>query len=141
MRRAIDERGWGLWAVEVQGIFAGLTGLNTPTFSTHFTPCTEIGWRFRPEFWGRGLAFRAACQALRFGFESLRLLEIVSFTVATNVRSRNLMERLGFSRDEAGDFNHPSIPSGHPLRPHVLYRLQNLTAPVPVNPPNGAVSS
>src|SRR5881396_3712663 len=30
VRRAIDERGWGLWAVEVDGVFAGFTGLNIP---------------------------------------------------------------------------------------------------------------
>jgi ribosomal-protein-alanine N-acetyltransferase len=32
------------------------------------------------------------------------------------------MERLGFVRDEASDFDHPSIPEGHELRHHVLYR-------------------
>src|SRR5712671_4916140 len=62
-RRAIDERGWGLWAVEVDGVFAGFTGLNAPSFSAPVMPCTEIGWRFRREFWGRGLAIRAAREA------------------------------------------------------------------------------
>ena len=122
LRKAIDERGWGLWAVEVDGTFAGFTGVSIPTFSAPFTPCTEIGWRFRREFWGRGLATRAAQEALRFGFERLKLSEIVSFTAAINVRSRKLMERLGFGRDEDGDFDHPAIPQGHVLRAHVLYR-------------------
>ena len=26
-------------------------------------------------------------------------------------------------RDPAGDFGHPALPEGHPVRPHVLYRL------------------
>jgi len=124
MRSAIDERGWGLWAVEVEGVFAGFTGLSIPAFSAHFTPCTEIGWRFRREFWGRGLACQAACEALAFGFESLKLAEIVSFTAATNIRSRRLMERLGLVYDASGDFDHPSVPEGHVLRRHVLYRLK-----------------
>src|SRR5258706_2207314 len=123
LRRAIDERGWGLWAVDVDGVFAGFTGLNIPSFSAHFTSCTEIGWRFRREFWGQGLAYRAACEALLFGFDSLKLPEIVSFTAATNLRSRRLMERLRFDRDASGDFDHPSIPEGHVLRRHVLYRI------------------
>lgn len=127
-RRAIDEHGWGLWAVEVDGVFAGFTGLNAPSFTAHFTPCTEIGWRFRREFWGRGLACRAAREALRFGFESLKLAEIVAFTSATNVRSRRLMERLAFERDAGGDFDHPSIPEGHALRCHVLYRIRAETS-------------
>src|SRR5215475_3780294 len=75
-RRAIAERGWGLWAVDVDGVFAGFTGLSVPSFSAPFTPCTEIGWRFLREFWGRGLAYRAARQALVFGFETLKLAEI-----------------------------------------------------------------
>jgi RimJ/RimL family protein N-acetyltransferase len=49
---------------------------------------------------------------------------VVSFTVPLNRRSRAVMERLGMSRDEAGDFDHPRLPAGHPLRRHVLYRLR-----------------
>jgi RimJ/RimL family protein N-acetyltransferase len=124
LRKAIDERGWGLWAVEVDGKFAGFTGLSIPAFSAPFTPCTEIGWRFRREFWGRGLATRAAEEALRFGFEKLKLSEIVSFTAAINERSWRLMERLGFERDANGDFDHPAIAEGHVLLRHVLYRKE-----------------
>ena len=123
LRRAIAKRGWGLWVVEVDGDFAGFTGLNEPTFAAPFMPCTEIGWRLRREFWGRGIAIRAAREALAFGFHHLHLAEIVSFTAATNVRSWRLMERLGFRRDVDGDFDHPALPEGHPLRRHVLYRL------------------
>ena len=126
MQRSIDERGWGQWVVEVDGRFAGFTGLSIPSFSAPFMPCTEIGWRFRREFWGRGLAFRAATQALTFGFSTLQLAEIVSFTASVNVRSRRLMERLGFSHDEPGDFEHPKIPEGHWLRRHVLYRKRRI---------------
>jgi RimJ/RimL family protein N-acetyltransferase len=123
VRRAIDERGWGLWAVDVDGEFAGFAGLNVPTFSAPFMPCVEIGWRFHRKFWGRSLAYRAARAALSFGFESLKLAEVVSFTAATNLRSRRLMERLGLEHEADGDFDHPSLPEGHALRRHVLYRI------------------
>jgi ribosomal-protein-alanine N-acetyltransferase len=76
----------------------------------------------RREFWGRGLARAAAEQALEFGFSRLGLAEIVAFTAAVNLRSIRLMERLGFSRDPGGDFDHPALAAGHPLRRHVLYR-------------------
>ncbi len=33
------------------------------------------------------------------------------------------MRRLGMHRDAAGDFEHPNLPLGHPLRPHWLYRI------------------
>lgn len=124
IRERLAERGWGLWAVEVDGAFAGFTGLAQPRFAAHFTPCVEIGWRFRREYWGRGIAHAAALQAEAFAFEQLQLPELVSFTAASNTRSRRLMERLGFTRDERDDFLHPSLPEGSPLRPHVLYRKQ-----------------
>ncbi len=98
-RAFIAERGWGLWAVDVDGSFAGFTGLANPTFEAPFMPCVEVGWRLRREYWGRGIAFRAALLALDYGFSVLRLQEIVSFTAAVNVRSRRLMERLGFVHD------------------------------------------
>jgi ribosomal-protein-alanine N-acetyltransferase len=41
------------------------------------------------------------------------------------------MERLGMRRDPGEDFDfvHPRLPPGHPLRRHVLYRLQRPEAP------------
>ena len=89
---------------------------------------TEIGWTLARRHWGHGYATEAARAALAFGFDSLALPEIVSFTVPGNTRSRALMERLGMTRDPADDFDHPSIPDGHPLRRHVLYRLPALRA-------------
>jgi RimJ/RimL family protein N-acetyltransferase len=122
MKSGIEERGWGVWAVDVDGVFAGMTGLLSPRFTAHFTPCIEILWRFRRQFWGRGLAHAAALQAVEYGFSTLRLTEIVAFTAVSNLRSVRLMERLEFTRDIGGDFEHPRIPQGHPLRHHVLYR-------------------
>lgn len=121
-REGVDRRGWGFWAVEVDGEFAGLTGLAEPRFEAHFTPCVEIGWRFARKFWGRGLAFAAARQAEDYAFSVLKLDALVSFTAVTNTPSRRLMDRLGFRYDPAGDFQHPNVPENHPLRPHVLYR-------------------
>lgn len=61
-----------------------------------------------------------------FGFNALGLREIVSFTVPANRRSRRVMEKIGMARDPAGDFDHPALPEGHPLRRHVLYRIARL---------------
>ncbi|HLP26171.1 MAG TPA: GNAT family N-acetyltransferase, partial [Acidobacteriota bacterium] len=47
------------------------------------------------------------------------------FTVLANERSWRVMERLGFARDPAEDFDHPRLPEGHPLRRHILYRKKN----------------
>jgi RimJ/RimL family protein N-acetyltransferase len=63
--------------------------------------------------------------ALDDGFDRLKLQEIVALTVPTNSRSRRVMERLGMTRSEADDFDHPLVPDGHSLKGHVLYRLQS----------------
>lgn len=121
-RGLIEERGWGLWALDVDGELAGFVGLAIPSFQASFTPCVEAGWRLRREYWGRSIAYQGALQALRYGFEVLKLPQIVSFTAAVNLPSRRLMERLGFTHDAAGDFDHPALPAGHALQRHVLYR-------------------
>ncbi|MRU32319.1 GNAT family N-acetyltransferase, partial [Xylella fastidiosa subsp. multiplex] len=54
------------------------------------------------------------------------LPEIVSFTVADNARSRAMMRRLGM-REDPQRFDHPAVPDGHPLKAHVLYRLDRGT--------------
>jgi RimJ/RimL family protein N-acetyltransferase len=120
-----DRHGFGLWAVEVcdQTSFAGFVGLSVPQFEAHFTPCVEIGWRLGAEHWGHGYATEAAAAVLGVGFELLRLAEIVSFTVPGNARSRRVMQRIGMKHHPSDDFDHPLLPTGHPLRRHVLYRI------------------
>lgn len=117
--------GFGLWALErlEDGGFLGFTGLSRPSFEAHFTPAVEVGWRLARHAWGHGYATEAAHEAVAFGFETVGLDEIVSFTVPANVRSRAVMERLGMHHDPADDFDHPKLPEDHPLRRHVLYRL------------------
>jgi len=121
-----DRHGFGLWAVEApdSAPFVGFAGLSAPSFEAAFTPCVEVGWRLAAPFWGHGYATEAARAAVADGFGRLALAEIVSFTVPANRRSRAVMERLGMTHDPVDDFDHPALPEGHPLRPHVLYRLR-----------------
>jgi RimJ/RimL family protein N-acetyltransferase len=120
------QQGFGFWAVEVPGVapFIGCVGLNVPTFEAPFMPAVEIGWRLGADFWGQGYASEAARVALEFGFDAALLDEIVAFTAARNVRSQRVMERIRMTRDPHDDFEHPGLPVGSPLRPHVLYRIR-----------------
>jgi ribosomal-protein-alanine N-acetyltransferase len=120
-------QGFGLWAIEIPDVapFIGFAGLAVPRFSARFTPCVEVGWRLAFEHWGRGYATEAARLALAYGFGSLALSEVVSFTSTGNHRSRAVMERLGMRRDPADDFDHPALAESHPLRRHVLYRIDS----------------
>ena len=117
--------GFGLWAVELPAVapFIGFIGLSVPRFQAHFTPCVEIGWRLAHPYWGKGYASEGGKCVLAHAFDQLQLNEIVSFTAQVNFRSRAVMERIGMRRDQSGDFDHPALPDGHRLRPHVLYRV------------------
>ena len=125
IRERWAELGYGLWAVERKdtGGFIGYVGLWPATFPAHFTPAVEVGWRLAADQWGRGYATEGARAALEYGFGTLALDEIVSFTSARNLRSIRVMERLGMHRDARDDFEHPNVPEG-PLRTHVLYRIK-----------------
>jgi RimJ/RimL family protein N-acetyltransferase len=119
------ERGFGLWALERldSGDFIGFTGLSVPRFTSPFTPAVEVGWRLARSAWGVGFASEAARAAVDDGFGRVGLGQIVSFTTVANRRSRVVMDRLGMRHDRVDDFDHPGLPEGHPLRRHVLYRL------------------
>ena len=126
MNAALEAQGWGLWALERldTGELIGFTGLAVPRYDLPFTPCVEVGWRLARSAWGRGLATEAAREALRVAFDEVGLPEVVAMTSVANTPSRAVMERLGMTRDPADDFEHPGVPPGHPLRPHVLYRIR-----------------
>jgi RimJ/RimL family protein N-acetyltransferase len=120
------ERGFGLWAVDAPGLgFIGFVGLWWAAFPAPFAPAMEVGWRLGREAWGHGYATEAAREGLRYGFETVGLDEIVSFTVPQNERSWRVMERIGLVRDPSGDFDHPRVdPIAYPrLVRHVLYGL------------------
>ena len=120
-----DDVGWGLWAVEVPGTasFVGYVGLWPAEYVE--PGMVEVGWRLARDHWGHGYATEAAREGLHFGFETVRLDEIVSFTVPQNTRSLAVMERIGLVRDPEGDFDHPRVDAAcYPqLVRHVLYRL------------------
>ncbi len=126
MHTHLEEHGWGLWAVEVRASdeFIGFVGV----WPIGFDPFRqreqrEIGWRLQRSAWGHGYASEAASAALEYAFTDLGWPEVVSFTAVRNVRSQAVMERIGMVRDPSSDFDHPSVPEGHPVRPHVVYRI------------------
>jgi RimJ/RimL family protein N-acetyltransferase len=118
------QHGFTFFAAELRHTaqFIGFIGIVHTPFEAPFTPCVEIGWRLAAEFWGQGLATEGAKAVLRVGFDEWKLPEIVALTVPANLRSRRVMEKLGMTYNPADDFDHPRLPQGHPLRPHVLYR-------------------
>jgi len=114
-----QREGFGLWCADLHGEALGFAGLSRPSWRDG----VEIGWRIKSECWGQGYATEAAAAVLDHAFESLGLDDVISFTAATNVASRRVMEKIGLGYDPEGDFDHPNVKPGSSPRAHVLYRL------------------
>ena len=83
--------------------FCGLKRVNTPG-SGDLMGTPEIGWRLRESAWGQGIASEAAAASLDLAFGRFGYPSVVALTVAANVPSQRLMERLGMQRREDLDF-------------------------------------
>lgn len=116
-------QGWGVWAIlDEHNKVVGAAGLQTVRPGMPFVG-VEAAWRLRADAWGRGYVSMVMPALLEDGFDRLPLVEIVTCTARSNVRSQAVMQRLGFRRDEARDFDHPALAEDHPLRPHVMYSM------------------
>lgn len=97
--------GFGLWIALDRNTetVIGYVGLCVPRFLPEILPAVEVGWRFDPGVWGRGLATEAATAALREGFTTLGLDEICSVPQSDNPASVRVAERLGMRLDREVD--------------------------------------
>ena len=124
---------FGAAELKSTGQFVGLIGLGYIPDETRAAirgqPAVEIGWQFGRDFWGQGLAPEGARAWLGHGFRVLGLPGIVACTYAGNLPSQRVMAKIGMVRDPAADFQHPRLAPGHPLRPHVVYRISNPASP------------
>jgi RimJ/RimL family protein N-acetyltransferase len=117
----IEQQGFGLWALEVieSGQFIGFTGLNPMPEGVPGAGGMEVGWRLVRNAWHHGYATEAANASLDVAFNGVGLAEIWSMTSVLNEPSQAVMRRIGLT--EHGRFEHPRVPEGSPLRPHVVY--------------------
>jgi RimJ/RimL family protein N-acetyltransferase len=129
LMRRWRETGLAFSAAErrADGAVVGMVGLSRIGFGapSPLNGCVEVGWRLARAYWGEGYATEAARAWITHGFDAVGCDEIVAFTVPANRPSQAVMRRLGMVRDPSRDFAHPGLQPGHPLRPHILYRLRN----------------
>lgn len=89
-----EQHGYGWWAVTMgasQGDLLGWCGLGYLTETDE----VEVAYLMGKPYWGRGLATEAAREALRFGFEKLRVEEIVGIVHPENKASQRVLAKLG----------------------------------------------
>ncbi|WP_162910514.1 GNAT family N-acetyltransferase [Hymenobacter oligotrophus] len=111
--------GLGRWAVieKSTGAFVGVHVLKHLEASGYI----EIGYRFFPEFWGRGYATEMTRALLRYGFQDLGLQQIVGVTHPENLASQHVLEKCGLRYQHMAEFY------GGPVR---FYTLEQ-PAPAP----------
>ena len=103
--KAWGNNGYGRWLVEtISGKFLGYCGVMPARADHPIGIHDEIGWRLIREAWGQGYATEAARAALIDVFRRVKLIEVLAYTDAQNIRSQAVMRRLGLSRDASRDF-------------------------------------
>ncbi len=121
----LEAVGYCFWAVERREDekFLGFCGVKPGPSETPIEGEIEIGWRLAKPYWGQGYAREAAQASLDWVWTSLDADCVAAITVPGNRRSWGLMERLGMTRAEGDDFDHPNVPIGNPIRRHITYRI------------------
>lgn len=59
----------------------------------------EIGYFLLPEFWGKGYATELASTMMEFGFNNLNLHKVSARCNANNLKSENIMKKLGMTKE------------------------------------------
>lgn len=98
--------GLGAWACleKSSGTHIGFHLLNHIQGERH----VQVGYRLFPEYWGRGYATEMSIALLRYGYEQLRLPQLVAITALENANSQNVLLKSGLHRKGEKSLAHPS---------------------------------
>ncbi len=56
---------------------------------------TDIGFRFLPQYWGKGIATEVSKEIIKYGFEVLKLERIIGIADPENIASCRVLEKIG----------------------------------------------
>lgn len=123
--RSLHDHGFGFLACEQRetGALVGIVGMAWLEIDAEICPVVEIGWRLAHNYWGQGFASEAGRAWLDYGLTTKSLDRIVAITATTNQPSIAVMQRIGMTYVENGEFDHPALPKSHALSRHVLYEV------------------
>ena len=103
-----DKFGFGRWAVirRSDDTFLGWCGIKYSTKLKEY----DIGFRFFKKYWNQGYATESARACMEYGFEQLRISEIVGRAMLENKASIRVLEKLGMTYWRPMDFEgHPGV--------------------------------
>ncbi|WP_183148067.1 GNAT family N-acetyltransferase [Chryseobacterium nematophagum] len=93
------ENGVGRLAVieKNSNLLIGWSGLKLLTDEINgYNQVYDLGYRFLPEFWGKGYALESAIASLNFGFTTLPIDTIYAHAHSENISSNRILSKLGF---------------------------------------------
>ncbi|MBT8274016.1 MAG: GNAT family N-acetyltransferase [Bacteroidia bacterium] len=95
--------GYGRWAVIMKSsnAFTGWCGLK---YLDEFDKI-DLGYRFLPEFWGKGIATEAGRAVIKYGFEQLGLEQIIAIAFPKNHASIRVMQKVGMTFDKIAPYD------------------------------------
>jgi len=99
------ENGVGRLAVieKSSNILIGWSGLKSrPKEINGMKNVYELGYRFLPEYWGKGYATETAIAALNYAFNEIKTDVVYAMAVTENTGSNRVLQKLGF--EELGTF-------------------------------------
>ena len=100
VRKQYSENGIGRWATieKESGDFIGWTGLKVEDKLTNgHVNYNDLGFRFKPKYWGKGYATERAIACLDYGFEVLGWEKIYGAADVDNLGSNGVFRKLNFS--------------------------------------------
>ncbi len=89
------------WAVieKETGSFVGWAGLKYIDTPINGHNCFyDVGYRLKPEFWGKGYATECTVAWIEYAKNHLNLKELYSITHIDNIASQNVLQKCGFMR-------------------------------------------
>ena len=106
LHRRLDhwqKHGFGAWALvyKQNQQFIGHCGLHYLDNASE----VELTYTINPIYWGQGLATEAAIAVLQWGFDTLKLKQIVAVTGAENAASQRVLQKLGMEYQKNIDYN------------------------------------
>ncbi|WP_336690467.1 MULTISPECIES: GNAT family N-acetyltransferase [unclassified Chryseobacterium] len=88
------------------GLLIGWSGLKLITQEINgYNNIYDLGYRFIPEYWGKGYALESAKASLDFGFNDLKAETIYAHAHSENEGSNHILRKLGF--EKTGEFTEP----------------------------------
>ncbi|MEL6972223.1 MAG: GNAT family N-acetyltransferase [Bacteroidota bacterium] len=106
VRQQYVDNGIGRWVVieKDTGVLVGWSGLKYETVVQPGQPYFDLGYRFRREYWGKGIASETARASLDYGFKVMQLEQICAAAHIENIGSNRVLQKMGMRQGELFHF-------------------------------------